>query len=363
MNVTLPPRVMIAKPGLDGHDRGAVVIVQALRDAGFDVIYTGLRRTPAQIAVAAAQEDVDVLGVSCMSGAHLALLESIVRELDALRWRPSLLMAGGIIPAHDLGPIQAMGYPVVLGPGTPTQAIRETILAHVPRRTVRDASDAPAWVQASRQLTELELGASSHESGGTNRGRIILVAGQGGAGKSTLIGGLIGAAMRRNVNLAVLANDPVSVTCDGSILADRLRMPMDADPQRVLIRSIPVRGGGSIAPACAPMAQRLALQCDLVLVETIGIAQNEPAAPNWCDRTLAVVAPGTGDHWQLRKHSLLETCQVIALTKSDLPEAQRLRGELEQVLHDLRPAQSPMIVNTSASDPASMDALLGYLLT
>ena len=127
MKNSLPPRIMIAKPGLDGHDRGLVVIVQALRDAGFDVLYTGFRRTPRQIAIAAAQEDVDGLGLSCHSGAHLTLLQDLCDELDQLHWRPTVLFAGGIIPKEDTQAILAMGFDFVLGPGTSLEAIAHRI--------------------------------------------------------------------------------------------------------------------------------------------------------------------------------------------------------------------------------------------
>lgn len=113
-------RVLIAKPGLDGHDRGAKVIARALRDAGFEVIYTGIRQTPEMIAEAALQEDVDAIGLSILSGAHMTLFPRI---MDALRERgldDVLVWAGGIIPAADVARLKAMGIRAVFGPGTPT---------------------------------------------------------------------------------------------------------------------------------------------------------------------------------------------------------------------------------------------------
>jgi methylmalonyl-CoA mutase C-terminal domain/subunit len=120
-------RVLIAKPGLDGHDRGAKVIARALRDAGMEVIYTGLRQTPEMIAEAALQEDVDVIGLSILSGAHMALLPRVMAELRAEGLEDVLVVVGGIIPEEDVVPLKEMGVSEVFGPGTSTDAIVEHI--------------------------------------------------------------------------------------------------------------------------------------------------------------------------------------------------------------------------------------------
>ncbi len=112
-----PIRVLIAKPGLDGHDRGAKVIARALRDAGMEVIYSGLRQTPAQIAVAAVQEDVDVVGLSILSGAHNVLFPEILRELKERGGEDILVLAGGIIPDKDIANLKALGVREIFLPG------------------------------------------------------------------------------------------------------------------------------------------------------------------------------------------------------------------------------------------------------
>ena len=120
-------RVLVAKPGLDGHDRGAKVIARALRDAGMEVIYTGLRQTPEMVAEAALQEDVDAVGLSILSGAHLAL---VPRVLDLLRKQGQEKVAvfvGGIIPEEDIPELLKMGVTAVYGPGTSTQVVAESI--------------------------------------------------------------------------------------------------------------------------------------------------------------------------------------------------------------------------------------------
>ena len=118
-------RVLVAKPGLDGHDRGAKVVARALRDAGMEVIYTGIRQTPDMIAEAALQEDVDVIGLSILSGAHMELFPRVIKALKERDVDPKdvLLFAGGIIPDADIQPLKDMGFAAIYGPGTSTEDI------------------------------------------------------------------------------------------------------------------------------------------------------------------------------------------------------------------------------------------------
>ena len=122
-----PIRVLIAKPGLDGHDRGAKVIARALRDAGMEVIYSGLRQTPEQIAAAAIQEDVDVVGLSILSGAHNVLFPEILKLLRERGGEDIVVLAGGIIPDKDIAPLKALGVREIFLPGTPTQTLVDFI--------------------------------------------------------------------------------------------------------------------------------------------------------------------------------------------------------------------------------------------
>jgi methylmalonyl-CoA mutase, C-terminal domain len=128
-----PIRVLIAKPGLDGHDRGAKVLVRALRDAGMEVIYTGLFQTPEMIATAAMQEDVQVIGLSILSGAHLSLFPRILEQLKAHNLEHVLLVAGGTIPPRDVQKIKDLGVEAVFGPGSSLSAIVDYIRNHAPR--------------------------------------------------------------------------------------------------------------------------------------------------------------------------------------------------------------------------------------
>jgi methylmalonyl-CoA mutase C-terminal domain/subunit len=134
-----PIRVLVAKPGLDGHDRGAKVVAAALRDAGMEVIYTGLHQTPEMIATAAVQEDVDVVGLSILSGAHMTLFPR-VRELLVEAGRDDILVTGGgIIPKEDMEELQRQGIGRLFGPGTPTSELVEYIRTWFAERERQEA--------------------------------------------------------------------------------------------------------------------------------------------------------------------------------------------------------------------------------
>jgi methylmalonyl-CoA mutase C-terminal domain/subunit len=137
MNEQAPIRVMLAKVGLDGHDRGVKVVARALRDAGMDVIYTGLHRTAEEVAMAAVQEDVDVLGVSLLSGAHMTIFPKIIRVLEEQDSKGIILMGGGVIPDDDVTALHDMGVKEILLQDTPPEAIvarvRELVAERGPR--------------------------------------------------------------------------------------------------------------------------------------------------------------------------------------------------------------------------------------
>ncbi|GIL12785.1 MAG: methylmalonyl-CoA mutase [Chloroflexota bacterium] len=138
MSINQTIRVLIAKPGLDGHDRGAKVIARALRDAGMEVIYTGLRQTPEMVAEAALQEDVDVVGLSILSGAHMALVPRVRQLMDESGLQDVALLVGGIIPEEDIAALKAMGISGVFGPGTNT----EDIIQHIKQLTAAKGGNA-----------------------------------------------------------------------------------------------------------------------------------------------------------------------------------------------------------------------------
>ncbi|MBV9625616.1 MAG: cobalamin B12-binding domain-containing protein [Acidobacteria bacterium] len=129
-------RVLVAKPGLDGHDRGAKVIARALRDAGMEVIYTGLRQTPEMIVSAALQEDVDVIGLSILSGAHNAIVPRVMELLSQNRMNDVLVLVGGIIPEQDVDALKNIGVAGIFQPGTAMEQIVNFIRTHRPARDV-----------------------------------------------------------------------------------------------------------------------------------------------------------------------------------------------------------------------------------
>ncbi len=135
-------RVLIGKPGLDGHDRGAKTVASVLRDHGMEVVYTGLHQTPEMIAEAAAQEDVDVVGLSILSGAHMALFPRVREELERRGMGHVLLVGGGIIPHEDMQTLEGQGYAKLFGPGTNTEEIAAWIRVEMDKRLAAEGGRA-----------------------------------------------------------------------------------------------------------------------------------------------------------------------------------------------------------------------------
>jgi len=127
-------KIIIAKPGLDGHDRGAKVVARALRDAGFEVVYTGIRQTPEMIAETALQEDADVIGLSILSGAHLELFPRVIEELKKRGMDDVVLFGGGIIPHDDIPQLEKLGFKGIFGPGSSTHDIIDWVRNNAPKR-------------------------------------------------------------------------------------------------------------------------------------------------------------------------------------------------------------------------------------
>lgn len=354
-------RILLAKVGLDGHDRGIKVVARGLRDAGHHVIYGGIWQSPEAVAQAALDEDVDWLGLSMLSGAHQTL---VPRVLDALRDVGAddvQLMLGGIIPADDVPALRELGVAAVFGPGTSMDAIDTFLRQAAAEARPRDGED----------LLQLERLAASGDRAALARllsclsclkeGRpvparrtihTVAVTGSGGVGKSSLIAQLAADLSEQGKRVAVLACDPQSPLSGGALLGDRIRMASAAADRHTLFRSLPVLSGQQgVSPALGAMIA--ALQAfhfdddaepgqqaasgehgfDVVLIESAGAGQGDVAVRQFADCVILLLQGDTGDGVQWEKAGLLEVADLIVAHKSDLPSAQRLRQELSQHLN------------------------------
>lgn len=341
-----PIRVLISKIGLDGHDRGAKLIVRNLRDAGMDVIYTGLWQTPASTVQAAIQEDVDVLGVSLLSAAHMTIMPEVLR-LCAAGGVPDLpVMVGGIIPEDEKPELLRMGLAGVFTPGTSMAQIIQEMQTVAAQRRARLAAESPATdlstdAGLARAITRLCHGLPL-DSYTVQPGLKIGITGAPGVGKSTFIGRLATELAARDCRVGVIAVDPTSPLTGGALLGDRLRM-MSSEPNRKLfVRSLSSSGlAGGLGPHCAEIARLLAAAgYKIVLIETVGAGQTDVEIRNVADDVLLLLMPGSGDAVQFAKAGIVEIATGFVINKSDLPGADQTRSELRSAIDDGRPIWS-----------------------
>jgi len=345
--MTRPIRVLISKIGLDGHDRGAKLIVRNLRDAGMEVIYTGLWQTPVSTVQAAVQEDVDILGVSLLSAAHMTIMPEVLRCCRDAGVPDLPVIVGGIIPDEDKPAMRELGLAGVFNPGTSMSTIIEALrkIAAERRARLADVQEPPdlgtmtglarslSWVMDGRKA---ELGRVPKPSGRHIR---IGVTGAPGVGKSTLIGKLARALHARGRRIAVIAVDPTSPLTGGSVLGDRLRM-MTAEPiDGLFVRSLSSGGqAGGLAPHCAEVSELLAAAgYEVILIETVGAGQNDTEVRHVSDHVLLVLMPGAGDSIQFSKAGVVEIATGFVVNKADLPGADTTIRQLHDALADKRP--------------------------
>ena len=348
-----PIKVLIAKPGLDGHDRGAKVLARGLRDEGFEVIYTGLRQTPEMVAAAALQEDVDVVGLSILSGAHMTLLPRICELLRSEGLDDVLVTAGRHHPGRrhpdpESGRrrrgVRARHLDRRGGRLHPQQRHAARDVTHEPpgergARLARGAREGDRRALA-RLLTEVEARSEASEAavrmlhGDAGRSHLVGVTGPPGVGKSTLVAALTGAARATGRTVAVLAIDPSSPITGGAILGDRVRMQGHATDAGVFIRSMAARGhaGGLAATTVAAAIVLDACGFDLVLIETVGTGQSEVEVAALADTTLVLQAPESGDEVQAIKAGLLEVADIVVVGKADRPGAEKAASQLRAML-------------------------------
>ncbi|HKQ49384.1 MAG TPA: methylmalonyl Co-A mutase-associated GTPase MeaB [Phycisphaerae bacterium] len=373
-----PVRILLAKVGLDGHDRGVKVLARGLRDAGLEVIYTGLWQTPAAAAKAAIEEDVDVIGVSFHSAAHLTLVPLIMDELTRLGRRDIPVVLGGIIPKPDVPEMEKAGAAAILETEAPMEEIvrvvkEQAAKTKTARQSAHQNGTLERWIDASGRGDRIALGqvltwietAPSQEQiakrlpaqGG---GAIVVgVTGAPGVGKSTLIGRLLKELRSREKQVAVVAVDPASPLTGGALLGDRARMTQAAGDPGVFLRSSASRGElGGLAPTTGTMVRAIAQsKVDVLLIETVGAGQNDVTVRHWASPLVLVMMPGAGDELQLEKAGITEVADIFVINKADLPGADRLEAQIKETLGAKRP-----VVKTVASHGEGIGQLVDVIL-
>lgn len=341
-----PVRVLISKIGLDGHDRGVKLIVRNLRDAGMDVIYTGLWQTPASTVQAALQEDVDVVGVSLLSAAHMILMPEVIGLCREAGIGDTPVVVGGIIPEQDKQPLLEAGCGGVFTPGTPTSTIVDSITQLARKRRERMAStplpDLRTTAGLARAITLAVQGRFDRQSLVSEPVPAALrvgVTGAPGVGKSTFIGKLARQLLSRGHRVAVIAVDPTSPLTGGSLLGDRLRM-MQPEPQDGLfVRSLSSAGAaGGLAPHCDDVATLCAVGgYDVILIETVGAGQGDVEVRRLASEVLLLLMPGAGDAVQFDKAGIVEIATGFVVNKTDMPGAERTLKDLRESVGEARP--------------------------
>jgi LAO/AO transport system ATPase len=390
MGMTTPARIVLAKVGLDGHDRGIKVVARGLRDEGFHVIYAGLWQSPEAVVRAVIDEDANWLGLSLLSGAHMTLVPRVLEMMRQAQLEDVGLLVGGIIPEADVPKLIQLGVVRVFGPGTVIQEIagflrgqdtkgHEQLLARFLQRdrralsrlltlaargegaeTNRGGVAGPTATDHPQPLLSMGNEEKAGEVADRARGqpRVIAVTGGGGVGKSTLIGKLIEVIRRAQRAVAVLACDPQSPLTGGALLGDRIRMPYLPADDAVFIRSVATPGGRSgVAPNVDLMTRLFGrFGFDTVIVETVGAGQGDTAVRDVADVVVVLVQPETGDELQWEKAGLLEIADIVVVHKADLASAERVESQLRELLN--MPGSRPVpVVRVSSTRETGVEEL------
>ena len=354
-----PVRVLIAKIGLDGHDRGVKLIVRNLRDAGMEVIYTGLWQTPGSTVQGAVQEDVDVLGVSLLSAAHMTIMPELRRRCNEAGLAGLPLVVGGIIPEEDHAPLREH-VDGIFNPGTPMQSIIESIRKLADRRQGQriaqrelDIKTPTGLARAITWLVEDEPDRIPTLPKPPKRPLVIGITGAPGVGKSTFIGKLAANLRAREHRVGVIAVDPTSPLTGGSVLGDRLRMMPPEPDDGLFVRSLASAGqAGGLAPHCAEIANLLAAAgYQIILIETVGAGQNDVEVRKLADDVLLLLMPGAGDAIQFVKAGVFEIATGFVINKADLPGADTTVRQVRESLGDPRPIWPVSAMRNEGLDP------------
>ncbi len=319
------PRVLLAKMGLDGHDRGVKLIARALRDSGIHVIYSGLWQTPRSLAISARDEDVDCIACSMMSNSHLVLVPRLIGECHNVGRADMIVNVGGIIPQEDVHTMLDAGVKSVFHTGSSMDDIVESVRAAV-KPYAPSTSDHPIAALA-RQISLAHAGKMPGDITPRRPAQVVGLTGSPGAGKSTLVAAMAAQAVGRGEKIAVIAFDPMSPITSGALLGDRLRVDFNTLDENVFYRSLAIVGEDY---ATLPDIIGLigAAGFDKLIVETVGAGQNDVAIRQYVDRTAVVVVPGMGDAVQMDKAGILEIADVFVINKADFAGESKLKREL-----------------------------------
>jgi LAO/AO transport system ATPase len=360
------PRVVLAKIGLDGHDRGVKVVARGLRDSGFHVIYAGLWQPIEAVVQTALDEDADWLGISLLSGAHMALVPPLMNQLREKGLEDVGVLIGGIIPEADIPKLEALGVRAVFGPGT---TIPEIVGFMKKERAEPEADDLISRFRnkdrraLARLLTVASRGQSIGMPGGEARaqkenGRVVAFTGSGGVGKSSLIGRLVELLRGKDRSVAVLCCDPQSPLTGGALLGDRLRIAKGGGDPGLFIRSLATPGGQqAIAQNLDVMVALLKnYGFDSVILETVGAGQGDTAVRQQADVLVVLLQPESGDELQWEKAGLLEVADIVVVHKADLPGADRVAAQVNEHLN-LPGTRSIPVLKASAAKGEGLDQL------
>ncbi len=341
-----PNRVLLAKIGLDGHDRGAKVLARSFRDAGIEVIYTGLWQTCEGTMHAALQEDVDVVGVSLLSAAHMTVMPNLLRIRNELGIEHIPVMLGGIVPEADHPAVLEMGVAAVFNPGSPIDRIIDKLKELAGQRESWEFDEIRAGYgkKEVRSLAKLISGVQRGDDlhgwiPPQGQARIIGVTGAPGVGKSSFIGKLGQRLRQREQHVAVVAIDPSSPITGGALLGDRLRMMGATPDENFFVRSLSSGGAsGGLSPHCEPVIKILdGFGFDYILVETVGAGQADVGIRDLVHHTVLLLMPDSGDSIQFSKAGIIEVANCFVVNKCDLAGADATEAQLRSALGDSRP--------------------------
>ena len=390
------PRILVAKMGQDGHDRGQKVIVSAFADMGFDVDVGPLFSTPEEVAQQAVDADVHIVGISSLAAGHLTLLPALKKALEE-QGRPDIMVViGGVIPPDDVPTLREMGAAAVFLPGTVIAESALDLLARLSRaarplmpltstapgrRAIRApeqraaVSQAITLVESSKRehrsaARELLTALAEDDASGVRSPAVrVGVSGVPGVGKSTFIESLGTRLTAQGHRVGVLAVDPSSIRTGGSVLGDKTRMAkLSANPD-AFIRPSPAAGtlGGVARATVQAMAVLEAAAYDVVLVETVGVGQSEVTVAGMVDTFLFLTLARTGDQLQGIKKGILEIADVIAVNKADGDRQDEARAAARELAGALRLVHgkgewAPPVVTVSGLHDIGVDDLWGRVL-